>query len=55
MNWSAFSQGGDLAADASMELYAVVDGKELTVPFMLTTYADCRIPPSPVSKSPTAP
>ena len=41
---SAFSQGGDLAADASMELYAVVDGKELTVPFMLTTYADWQNP-----------
>lgn len=41
---SAFSQGGDLATDASMELYAVVDGKELTVPFMLTTYADWQNP-----------
>ena len=41
---SVFSQGGDLAADASMELYAVVDGKELTVPFMLTTYADWQNP-----------
>ena len=41
---SAFSQGGDLAADASMELYAVVDCKELTVPFMLTTYADWQNP-----------
>lgn len=41
---SAFSQGGDLAADASMELYAAVDGKELTVPFMLTTYADWQNP-----------
>lgn len=41
---SAFSQGGDLSADASMELYAVVDGKELTDPFMLTTYADWQNP-----------
>ncbi len=41
---SAFSQGGDLSADASMELYAVVDGKELTAPFMLTTYADWQNP-----------
>ena len=39
---SAFSQGGDLAADASMELYAVVDGKELTVPL-------CS-PPMPTGK-----
>lgn len=41
---SAFSQGGDLSADASMELYAVVDGKELTNPFMLTSYADWQNP-----------
>mgnify|MGYP004468231461 FL=1 len=41
---SAFSQGGDLSSDASMELYAVVDGKELTDPFMLTTYADWQNP-----------
>ena len=41
---SVFSQGGDLSADASMELYAVVDGKELTDPFMLTTYADWQNP-----------
>ncbi len=41
---SAFSQGGDLSADASMELYAVVDGKELTAPFLLTTYADWQNP-----------
>ena len=41
---SAFSQGGDMSADASMELYAVVDGKELTDPFMLTTYADWQNP-----------
>ncbi len=41
---SAFSQGGDMSADASMELYAVVDGTELTAPFMLTTYADWQNP-----------
>ena len=41
---SAFSQGGDLSSDASMELYAVVDGTELTDPFMLTTYADWQNP-----------
>lgn len=41
---SAFSQGGDLSVDASMELYAVVDGKELTDSFMLTTYADWQNP-----------
>jgi len=31
---------GDLSDDAYMDLYALVDGKELTAPFMLTTYAD---------------
>ena len=41
---SAFSQGGDLSDDASMELYAMVDGKELTAPFKLTTYADWQNP-----------
>ena len=41
---SAFSQGGDLSADASMELYAVVDGTESTAPFLLTTYADWQNP-----------
>ena len=41
---SAFSQGGDLSADASMELYAVVDDTELAAPFLLTTYADWQNP-----------
>ena len=31
-------------ADTSMELYAVVDGTELTAPFLLTTYADWQNP-----------
>lgn len=47
---SAFSQGGDLSDDASMELYAMVDGKELTAPFMLTTYADWQNPVIPEIK-----
>lgn len=41
---SAFSQGGDLSDDASMDLYALVDGRELTAPFKLTTYADWQNP-----------
>lgn len=41
---SAFSQGGDLSADASMELYAIVDDMVLVDPFMLTTYADWQNP-----------
>ena len=47
---SAFSQGGDLSDDASMELYAMVDGKELTAPFKLTTYADWQNPVIPEIK-----
>ena len=47
---SAFSQGGDLSDDASMELYAMVDGRELTAPFNLTTYADWQNPAIPEIK-----
>lgn len=47
---SAFSQGGDMSDDASMELYAIVDGKELTAPFKLTTYADWQNPAIPEIK-----
>lgn len=47
---SAFSQGGDLSDDASMELYALVDGRELTTPFKLTTYAEWQNPAIPEIK-----
>ena len=47
---SAFSQGGDLSDDAYMDLYALVDGKELTAPFKLTTYADWQNPALPEIK-----
>lgn len=47
---SAFSQGGDLSDDASMELYALVDVRELTAPFKLTTYADWQNPAIPEIK-----
>lgn len=47
---SAFSQGGDLSDDASMELYALVNGRELTSPFKLTTYADWQNPAIPEIK-----
>lgn len=47
---SAFSQGGDLSDDASMELYALVNGRELTAPFKLTTYADWQNPVIPEIK-----
>lgn len=41
---STYAQGGDMSADASMELYAVADGTEWTDPFMMTTYADWQNP-----------
>lgn len=47
---SAFSQGGDLSDDTSMELYALIDGRELTAPFKLTTYADWQNPVIPEIK-----
>lgn len=47
---SAFSQGGDLSDDASMDLYALIDGKELTAPFKLTTYAEWQNPAIPEIK-----
>lgn len=47
---SAFSQGGDLSDDAYMDLYALVDGKELTAPFKLTTYAEWQNPAIPEIK-----
>ena len=47
---SAFSQGGDLSDDASMELYALVDVREWTAPFKLTTYADWQNPAIPEIK-----
>lgn len=40
----AFAQGGDMADDATMEMYVVVNGEEQTVPFMVTTYADWKNP-----------
>ena len=47
---SAFSQGGDLSDDAYMDLYALVNGRELTAPFKLTTYADWQNPAIPEIK-----
>ena len=47
---SAFSQGGDLSDDTSMELYALIDGRELTAPFKLTTYAEWQNPAIPEIK-----
>ena len=47
---SAFSQGGDLSDDAYMDLYALVNGRELPAPFKLTTYADWQNPAIPEIK-----
>lgn len=41
---SVFSQGGDVTDAAEMELYAVVNGEELTEEFMVTSYADWQNP-----------
>lgn len=39
-----YAQGGDVSADCEMELYAVVNGEELTAPFMVTTWVDWKVP-----------
>lgn len=45
---SAFAQGGDMSADAQMELYAVITGDgEQTQSFMVTTYNDWKNPTIP--------
>lgn len=46
----AYAQGGDVSEDAAMELYAIVDGKELTKPFMVTGWADWKNPTIPEIK-----
>ena len=39
-----YAQGGDMSADAEMELYAVVNGEELTAPFMMVGWANWQKP-----------
>ena len=39
-----FAQGGDMSADAEMELYAVVNGEEVTEPFMMVGWANWQKP-----------
>lgn len=46
----AYAQGGDVSEDAVMELYAIVDGEELTEPFMVTGWADWKNPTIPEIK-----
>lgn len=43
----AYSQGGDMSEDSVLELYAALNGEELTDSFMLTTYADWKNPKIP--------
>lgn len=45
-----YAQGGDVSEDAAMELYAIVDGEELTEPFMVTSWADWQNPTIPEIK-----
>ena len=44
---SVFAQGGDMLADAEMELYAVTSDGEQTESFMVTTYNDWKNPTIP--------
>lgn len=41
---SFFFQGGDINTDAKMELYAVTNDSELTVPFVAAGYANWQKP-----------
>ena len=47
---SVFAQGGDMSADAEMELYAVTSDGEQTESFMVTTYNDWKNPTIPEIK-----
>ena len=40
----AYSQGGDMTADATFELYAITSKGEQSTAFELTTYADWKNP-----------
>lgn len=41
---SVYAQGGDMNDTSSLELYAVVNGEELSAPFMLDGYANWQTP-----------
>ncbi|WP_310603649.1 hypothetical protein [Anaerosporobacter sp.] len=47
---TAYSQGGAVNAGSTFELYAIVNGEELTDDFMLTTYIDWKDPVIPEIK-----
>lgn len=41
---AAYAQGGDMSEDSVLELYAITDGEEQMVQFMVTTFADWKNP-----------
>lgn len=43
----AYSQGGDMSQESSMELYAIADGEEQKASFMVTSYGDWQNPQIP--------
>lgn len=45
-----YSQGGDISPDSVMELYAITNGEEQNVSFMVTTYGDWKNPIIPEIK-----
>lgn len=45
-----YAQGGDVSEDCEMELYAVVNGEEITEPFMVAGWANWQIPTIPEIK-----
>lgn len=45
-----YSQGGDISLDSVMELYAITNGEEQNVSFMVTTYGDWKNPSIPEIK-----
>lgn len=46
----AYAQGGDMAEDSVLELYAVTGGEEQTASFMVTTWCDWKNPTIPEIK-----
>ncbi len=47
---TVYAQGGDMSEDSVLELYAVANGEEQTVPFMVTSWADWKTPTIPEIK-----
>ena len=45
-----YAQGGDVSEDCEMELYAIVNGEELTEPFMVAGWANWQQPTIPEIK-----